>query len=72
MAQRISIGFQASPPLGLRVTDEELRKLEDALGGEGWHQIVAEDGTVKLNLQHVLWLRTESDEHRVCFGIAAS
>ena len=25
MAQRISIGFQASPPLGLRVSDEELR-----------------------------------------------
>ena len=72
MAQRISIGFQASPPLGLRVTDEELRKLEDALGGEGWHQIVAEDGTVKLNLQHVLWLRTESDEHRVGLGVAGA
>ncbi len=72
MAQRISIGFQASPPLGLRVTDEELRKLEDALGGEGWHDIAAEDGTVKLNLAHVLWLRTESDEHRVGFGITGS
>ena len=27
MAQRISIGFQASPPLGLRVSDEEQREL---------------------------------------------
>ena len=72
MAQRISIGFQASPPLGLRVTDEELRKLEDALGGEGWHQIAAEDGNVKLNLEHVLWLRTESDEHRVGFGVSGT
>jgi hypothetical protein len=54
----------------LRVADEELRKLEDALGGEGWHDIAAEDGTVKLNLAHVLWLRTESDEHRVGFGIS--
>ena len=71
MAQRISIGFQASPPLGLRVTDEELRKLEDALGGEGWHHVSAEDGTVKLNLAHVLWLRTESDEHRVGFGVSS-
>jgi hypothetical protein len=70
MAQRISIGFQASPPLGLRVSDEELRKLEDALGNEGWHQITAEDGNVKLNLAHVLWLRTESDEHRVGFGVS--
>ena len=69
MAQRISIGFQASPPLALRVSDDELGRLNDALGGEGWHEITAEDGTVKLNLVHVLWVRTESDEHRVGFGI---
>ena len=69
MAQRISIGFQASPPLALRVSDEELQKLNDALGGDGWHEIVAEDGSVRMNLAHVLWVRTESDEHRVGFGI---
>ena len=69
MAQRISIGFQASPPLALRVSDEELQKLNDALGGEGWHEIEAEDGSVRMNLAHVLWVRTESDEHRVGFGI---
>jgi hypothetical protein len=69
MAQRISIGFQASPPLGLRVTDEELQRLNDALGGEGWHDITAEDGSVKLNLAHVLWVRTENEEHRVGFGV---
>jgi hypothetical protein len=69
MAQRISIGFQASPPLALRVSDEELKRLQDALGGEGWHDVRGEDGDVRLNLQHVLWLRTERDEHRVGFGI---
>jgi len=70
MAQRISIGFQASPPLALRVSDEELDRLTDALGGEGWHDLQAEDGRVRLNLAHVLWLRTENEEHRVGFGIA--
>jgi hypothetical protein len=70
MAQRISIGFQASPPLALRVSDDELGRLEGALGGEGWHELRAEDGKVKLNLEHVLWLRTESDEQRVGFGIS--
>jgi hypothetical protein len=69
MAQRISIGFQASPPLALRVSDEELKRLQDALGGEGWHDLRGEDGDVRLSLQHVLWLRTERDEHRVGFGI---
>lgn len=72
MAQRISIGFQASPPLALRVTDKELSKLNEALGGEGWHEITAEDGSVRLNVEHVLWVRTESEEHRVGFGIASS
>ncbi len=68
MAQRISIGFQASPPLALRVSEAELAKLEGALGGEGWHELEADDGSVRLNLQHVLWLRVERDEHRVGFG----
>jgi hypothetical protein len=69
MAQRISIGFQASPPLPLRVSDEELERLRAALGGEGWHEVTGEDGTVSLSLAHVLWLRVERDEARVGFGV---
>jgi hypothetical protein len=72
MPQRISIGFHSSPPLALRVTDEELAKLNDALGGEGWHEVVAEDGSVRLNLAHLLWVRIENEEHRVGFGIAST
>ena len=68
--QRISIGFQASPPLSLRVSQEELDKLNKALGGEGWHEITGEDGVVRMNLQHVLWVRLERDEHRVGFGMS--
>ena len=71
MAQRISIGFQASPPVALRVSDEELARLQEALGGEGWHTVEAEDGSVRLSLEHVLWLRTERDEQRVGFGIGS-
>ena len=71
MAQHISIGFQASMPLALRVSDDELKKLQKALGGEGWHEVVGEDGNVRLNLAHVLWLRTERDEHRVGFGVSS-
>jgi hypothetical protein len=69
MAQRISIGFQASPPLATRVSDDELSKLQGALGGEGWHDVEAEDGSIRLNLGYVLWLRVEKDEQRVGFGI---
>jgi hypothetical protein len=69
MAQRISIGFQASMPVSLRVTDEQLSSLNAALGTEGWHDLEAEDGTIKLNLQHVLWVKADKDEGRVGFGL---
>jgi hypothetical protein len=63
-----SIGFQASPPLGLRVEESDLDALLAALGGEGWHDLKTADGNVRLNLAHVLWVRTEKDESRVGFG----
>lgn len=66
--ERISIGFQASMPLSLRVSRDELDSLLGALGTEGWHDLTGEDGTVRLNLQHVLFVRTERSEHRVGFG----
>ena len=69
--QRISIGFQASPPIALRVSGAELDKLQNALGGEGWHDVDGEDGTLKLSLQHVLWVRVERDEPRVGFGLSS-
>jgi hypothetical protein len=65
---QVSIGFQASPPLGLRVEQSDLDQLLGALGGEGWHDLKASDGSVRLNLAHVLWVRQETDEHRVGFG----
>ncbi len=71
MAQRISIGIQFSPPLATRVSDEELRRLQDALGGTGWHEIDAEDGSLRVSLEHVLWVRVEKDEQRVGFGIGS-
>jgi hypothetical protein len=70
MAQRISIGFHASPPLATRVSDDELDKLRKALGTAGWLDVEAEDGEIRLNLEHVLWLRVEKEEQRVGFGIA--
>jgi hypothetical protein len=71
VAQRITIGFQASPPLAVRVSDEELTRFLDALGGDGWHELSGEDGDIRLNLVHVLWVRTERDEHRVGFGVSS-
>jgi hypothetical protein len=68
MAVQVSIGFQASPPLGLKVDQPDLDALLGAIGGEGWHDLTTSDGNVRLSLQHVLWVRTENPEPKVGFG----
>ena len=67
-SRHISIGFQASMPVTARVSQEELDKLLGALGTEGWHDVEGDDGTVRLSLGNVLWVRADREEHRVGFG----
>ena len=68
-SRHISIGFQASMPIALRVPQEELDRLLGALGGEGWHDVEGDDGALRLNLANVLWVRSDHDEHPVGFGL---
>ena len=73
MASRnISLGFTASMPVSIKAPQEELDKLMGALGGEGWHEIAGDDGTMRLNIANVLWVRVESDEHHIGFGLESS
>ena len=71
MAERISIGVESSPPVGLRVSEEELERLRNALGREGWHEIDGEDGKMTIDLAKVTWLKVDKDESRVGFGLGA-
>ena len=68
-SQRISLGFQASPPIALRVSEEALTGLQAALESGGWYEVSADDGTVRMNLKHVLWMKVDRDEPRVGFGL---
>jgi hypothetical protein len=69
MASRnISLGFTASMPVSIKAPQEELDKLLGALGTEGWHEIRGDDGTMRLNISSVLWVRAEEEEHHVGFG----
>ena len=69
-ARRAAIGFQGGQVLSLRVTEEQLT---DAARGAragpdgGWREVEAADGAVVLDLAQVVYLRVESDEHRVGF-----
>jgi hypothetical protein len=72
---RISIGFQGGQALGVRVSADALKDLRRALGakpmgeGKGFYDLDVEDGAVALNLDEVVYVHTDSGEHRVGFGL---
>jgi hypothetical protein len=69
-ARRAAIGFQGGQVLSLRITEEKLNDLRKALANGtdgGWREVEAIDGAVVLDLAQVVYLRVESDEHRVGF-----
>jgi hypothetical protein len=67
--RRAALGFHAGGALSLRLTPEKLDDLRNTLsgGGSGWKEIEAEDGSVLVNLAQVIYLRVESDEHKIGF-----
>jgi hypothetical protein len=67
--ERISIGFAGGQVLPARVDAAARESLLKALGGgPGWHDLACEDGTVRLDLAQVAYVRVDSDELRVGFG----
>jgi hypothetical protein len=67
--RRIVIGFQHGSALPLRVPDEALTALREALreGRERWHEMEGPDGAVLLDLGQIVYLRVESGDQRVGF-----
>jgi hypothetical protein len=67
--RRAAIGFQGGQVLSLRISEDNLSSLRAALsnGDAGWSEVEAADGAVVLDLGQVVYLRVESDEHRVGF-----
>jgi hypothetical protein len=67
--RRGAIGFQGGQVLSIKLPDTELEKLRNVLreGRERWHEVEAVDGAVLVDLGQVVYLRVDSDEHRVGF-----
>ena len=68
-ARRGAVGFQGGQVLSIRVPEAELEKLRTALrdGKERWHELEAADGAVLVDLGQVVYLRVDSDEHKIGF-----
>jgi hypothetical protein len=70
--QRVTIGFShGTESLGVRLDDDALDGLLRAVAGGEWHDLTVDDGTIRLNLSHVVYVRTARDEHKVGFGSAS-
>ena len=56
--------------LSLRLSDDAAQRRcarRCRTGSERWHEVEAADGAVLVDLGQVVYLRVESDEHRVGF-----
>ncbi len=70
--QRVTIGFaNGTENLGVRIEDDALDGLLRAVSGGEWHDLTVDDGTIRLNLSQVIYVRTSRDEHKVGFGSAS-
>ena len=69
LTRKGAIGFQGGQVLSIRLADGDLEKLRKALrdGRERWHEVEATDGAVLVDLGQVVYLRVDSDEHRIGF-----
>jgi hypothetical protein len=67
--QRVTIGFAGGTQgLAVRIEDDALDGLLQAVKGGDWHDLTVDDGTIRLDLSQVVYVRTSRDEHRVGFG----
>jgi hypothetical protein len=66
--QRVTIGFQGSQVLTLKMDDSDLDALLEALSAGDWHDVTVDDGTVRANLSQVVYVKTDRDGSRVGFG----
>ena len=66
--QRVTIGFQGSQVLTLKMEDAALDTLLAALPSGDWHDLSADDGIVRANLSQIVYVKTDRDGSRVGFG----
>ena len=67
--RRAALGFHGGQVLSLRLSEDALTSLRQTIrdGRERWQEVEAADGAVLIDLGQVVYLRVESDEHRVGF-----
>jgi hypothetical protein len=68
--RRIDMGFQGGQVLPVRVTQEAHDAFKKALtdsGSERWFELQTQDSDVHIDLSQVVYVRLDTEEHRVGF-----
>lgn len=66
--QHVTLGLQLTAPLPVKIEQADLDKLLEALPAAGWHDLQTDDGSIRLNLANVIYVKTDKDEQRIGFG----
>ncbi len=68
--RRVDVGFAGGQVLTLRLTDDAHTALGQALndGSARWHQVSTEDSSVLVDLTQVVYVRLDTEQHRVGFS----
>jgi hypothetical protein len=66
---KVSIGFQGGGGLSVRIEDEVLASLRDALkSGDQWVDLETADGKVALKASEVIFVSTDAGQHKIGFS----
>jgi hypothetical protein len=68
--RRIDIGFQGGQVLPVRVSQEAHDAFKKALtdaGSDRWFELETQDSDVHIDLSQVVYVRLDTEEHRVGF-----
>jgi hypothetical protein len=70
-ASRVDIGFSGGQVLSVRMQEQAYEELRKALSGAGdfagWHELKTEDSELSLHLAQVVYVRLDTEKHRVGF-----
>jgi hypothetical protein len=70
-AQRIEIGFEGGQVVSTRLSEQDLKDLRARLEQGGWYDLHTEEGVIALYLGKIAFIRVNSDDRRVGFGLGA-
>lgn len=66
---RVVLGIKGGGTLPLTLSASGREKLFSSLEKGGWIELDDEDGPVRVDCSQVVYVRSESEEHRVGFGL---